>query len=1046
MLYGIAGRLLGELASPAVSKLLLLWGYGAKCEIRKLERTVSAIKAVLLDAEKKRDTNHAIKDWLEKLQVELYELDDVLDDMSTEALRRKVIARNRKEKKVCIFISHSNQLAFRLKIGSKIKKIRKRLDGIAEDRIRFNLSAESTDQPPRVPITSNQRETHSFVPVEEVIGRERDKDAILQLILDPSGRENVTFMSIVGIGGLGKTTLAQMVFNDKRVKTHFDKKIWVCVSDVFDVKTIITNIVESITGRKFERPQMDGVVDELKRQIDQKKYFLVLDDVWNEDPNLWMELSRLLISGARGSKVLVTTRSQLVAEVIGTTPPYLLEGLSKIESWSLFKKVTCEDGTKLNNPTMEKIGMKIVDKCAGVPLAIRTVGGLLHTKNTEKEWLYFRDYELQEMPQPDSGIMPILKLSYNYLPPHLKQCFIYCSLFPKDYEIDKKTLIQLWIAQGFIQLPSVKNSLEDIGDLYFMDLLRRSFFQDVQVDKRGVIQSCRMHDLIHDLAKLMAGRDCFAYDMDVEIVVAKARHLSLTNVPILSCDVLTNLLEENKLRTFLLPNKYPYDKYSYGIEESTCQRWMSSFKHMRALDLNFYKLEVPSSIGALRHLRYLDLSYKYFKSLPNSICKLYNLETLKLNTCRNLKELPRDMRNLVNLRHLEINGCGNLQYMPCGLGELTSLHTLSDFKVDNQRANYNFCADLSELQGLVNLRGKLKIRYVNLTLEECNSRDYYIKKMEFLESLKLMCFCRGDNDILLLEKLQPHSNLKELEIFRYQAASFPSWMVNVDIFLPSLVHISLTRCHNCQILPPFGLLPCLRNLELKDMNLLEYVFVEEEKDSSNSGSEHFLSKTENLFPSLKRLELYKLKRLKGIGGKRRRRSGEVMLKAKVTTSTSTTTNEQVITTPFEMMRHFSGLEDLSICDCPFLDLLFLDDEENCLKFQNFKSLTHLSIIEMQNLKYLPLGLHYVSTLQSLTIERCQNLVALPEEIGHLKSLQTLCLLYCKQFKFLPKGMQGLTTLRNLNICGCDPNLRERYNEETVEDWPKIAHILHKRIM
>ncbi|XAR54373.1 hypothetical protein NMG60_11029468 [Bertholletia excelsa] len=815
MLYGIAGRLIGELASLAVGKILLPWGYGARDEIQKLERTVSAIKAVILDAEKKKETNHSIKDWLQKLEVELYELDDLLDDISTEALKRKAMARNRKAKKVRIFFSRSNQLAFRLKIGNEIKKIRKRLDGIAEDRIRYNLSPESTDQPPQVPIPNNQRKSHSFIPTDEVIGRKEDKDAILQLVLDPNGRENVTFISIVGIGGLGKTALAQLVFNDERVKNCFDKKIWVCVSDVFDVKTIITDIVELATGRKFESTsQMDGVVNELKRLIDQSKYFLVLDDVWNEDPNLWMELRRLLISGARGSKVLVTTRAQLVAEVIGTSS-YLLKGLSKIDSWSLFKKVTREDGTKLNNPTMEKIGTEIVDKCAGVPLAIRTVGGLLYTRNTEKEWLYFRDYELQEMPQSDSGIMPILKLSYNYLPPHLKQCFIYCSLFPKDYKIDKKTLIQLWIAQGFIQLPNVKKSLEDVGDLYFMDLLKRSFFQDVQMDKCGAIQSCKMHDLIHDLAKLMAGRDCFAYDLDAQIVVARARYLSLPKVPDLSSGVLAKLLIKNKLRTFLLPTGYSYNKYSCDIDKSKCQRWMSSFKHMRALDLNFYKFEVPSLIGTLRHLRYLDLSCKYFESLPNSICKLHNLETLKLNGCGYLKELPRDMRNMVNLRHLEIDGCDKLRYMPRGLGELTSLHTLTDFKVANQGEYYSFCAGLSELQGLVNLRGELKIIYPYFALEECNSRDCYIKGMEFLESFKLMYFGAGDSDILLWEKLQPHSNLKELEIVMYHTASFPSWMVNVNIFLPNLVHISLFGCDKCQLLPPFGLLPCLEILNLE---------------------------------------------------------------------------------------------------------------------------------------------------------------------------------------------------------------------------------------
>jgi hypothetical protein len=314
----------------------------------------------------------------------------------------------------------------------------------------------------------------------------------------------------VGIGGLGKTTLAQYVYNDEKVKTYFEKKMWVCVSDVFDVKTIVEKIIGSATGTKPENLDMDQLQNKLREKLNQKKYLLVLDDVWNEDEERWCNLKRLLMGGSKGSKVVITTRTRLVAEITQHSLTVFSRRPVKNQSWSLFKQMAFRKGQETIDPNLEEIGMDILEKCHGVPLAIKTIGRILYFKETEDEWSYIKDKELTNVTQGenDNGILPILKLSYDHLPSHLKCCFAYCSLFPKDYEIPKLTLIQLWIAQGFIQSSDEKLQLEDVANEYCMDLLWRSFFQEAEEDHLGNIISFKMHDLIHDLAQSVSRTEC----------------------------------------------------------------------------------------------------------------------------------------------------------------------------------------------------------------------------------------------------------------------------------------------------------------------------------------------------------------------------------------------------------------------------------------------------------------------------------------------------------------------------------------------------------
>nr|XP_023917633.1 putative disease resistance protein RGA3 [Quercus suber] len=434
-LIKIAEGIIGQLGKLALQEIVLLWG--VKDELEKLKNTVSIINAVLLDAEEQQAQSHAIKEWVAKLKDVLFEADDLLDDFSTEVLRREVMTKNKKAKEVRIFFSKSNQLAYGLKMGHKIKAIRERLDAIAADK-KFHIEVRHRG----TQVMDLMRETDYFVRAENVIGREHDKKKITERLLDSNIEENVSVYSIVGLGGLGKTTLAQLVFNDEEIQKEFERKLWVCISDDFDVKIIVKKILEYAKGEKLENLERNASINDLQKEIDGKRFLLVLDDVWNDDSEKWDKLKEILLVGARGSRILVTTREEKVAESSKTIETYRLTGLNDEDSWSLFKQKAFKKGQEPENSKFKEIGMEIVSKCKGVPLAIKTIGSLLYFKKSEEEWLSFKNNE-----------------------------------FSKDYEIEEEILVKLWMAQGFIEPLGQNQCLEDVGNEYFRELLWRSFFQ-----------------------------------------------------------------------------------------------------------------------------------------------------------------------------------------------------------------------------------------------------------------------------------------------------------------------------------------------------------------------------------------------------------------------------------------------------------------------------------------------------------------------------------------------------------------------------------------
>ncbi|XP_056167734.1 putative disease resistance protein RGA3 isoform X2 [Syzygium oleosum] len=401
VLFNLAADILILASSITSSKIQFV--RGTRDELQSLKDTIGTIQAVLLDAEKQRWHQHQVKHWLKRLKEVMYDVHDLLDDVATEDLRRKVTSGNKMSKEVRFFFSKSNQVAQRFKVAHRIRELRKKLDRIKNDN-EFHLDQHLSE----ATLSIVRRTTHSFVREEEIIGREEDKKKIIARLFNSSSGGSVSVVSIVGIGGLGKTALAQLVYNDDKVKDCFKLRLWVCHGDpkIFDEDLIIKEILKSAQDECQGDPEMmrnlhdienkskDQLQSLLRKVLDGQRYLLVLDDSQNEDRKRWLELRSLLKSGSLGSKILVTTHNKSVVQAIDAKSIiHFLHGLSEDKSWDLFKKMAFGDGEESLNPRLEEIGRDIVRKCVGVPLAIRTIGSLLYSKK-ENDWLYFKEHEL----------------------------------------------------------------------------------------------------------------------------------------------------------------------------------------------------------------------------------------------------------------------------------------------------------------------------------------------------------------------------------------------------------------------------------------------------------------------------------------------------------------------------------------------------------------------------------------------------------------------------------------------------------------------------
>lgn len=823
--------LIKKLASSNLLKFTFTRQERINADLKKWENLLTKIYAVLEDAEEKQITNLFVKNWLMELKNLAYDVEDILDELQIRVQESELLSSSKV--RMLIPSCFANFSTDNVKIESEIKEITARLEDIVEQRNNFDLRETLEGRCNKV---RDRRLPSTSLNEDHVYGRERDQEAIVELLLnDGAGKvDGICVIPIVGIGGVGKTTLAQRVYNDARVKSHFDMRSWVCVSDDFDVTRVTKLILLSLGLGASDTHDLNQLQVEANGKIFERKFLIVLDDVWNENYDDWTVLLRPFRACLSGSKIIVTTRSDYVSSMVGTHTTYRLKELPYDDCFSVFAFHSIGRKDFHEHGDLKDIGEKIVRKCKGLPLAAKTLGGILRGKVNRDEWERVLNSKIWSLPEERSDIMPALRLSYYHLPSYLKPCFAYFSLVPKDYEFQKDEMILLWMAQGLLQEEFGDKPMEDFGDECFLELQSRSFFQQSSMDTSRYV----MHDLINDLAQWVAG-DTFFLRMDdtnegKKLINTKTlRHLSFVSGPydgIRKFQAFYGVKDLSKLtyngglhdgvrrihafngfkqlRTFL-----PFKKESLFPFNLSCEilNVLPKLYRLKVLSLRGYRLKrLPDTIGDLKHLRYFDLCDTLLHVLPETISGLYNLQTLKLVGCYNLKKLCTDIGNLINLRFLTLDST-KLEGMPLRIGELTSLRTLSMFVVRETNGS-----QLKELKFLKHLRGSLIISGLQNVkdLSDAKEADLYSKQDLKELSLEWSCYDTRNAEVetVVLDLLRPCDKLEELSILGYGGMGFPAWLGHTSF--SNLVLLRFENCSNCLSLPSVGQLPSLRVLEI----------------------------------------------------------------------------------------------------------------------------------------------------------------------------------------------------------------------------------------
>ncbi|XP_050153747.1 putative disease resistance RPP13-like protein 1 [Malus sylvestris] len=993
--------------------------------LEKLKLTLLTLYAVLNDAEEKQIVNPAVGMWLNELKHAVFDAEDLLDEIDAEVLRSKVEAEYQTKKtQVWNFLSTSLN-PFYQGMNGRVQVIFERLEHLAKQKDLLGLIGG-------VKGTVSQRTpTTSFVEHEfSACGRERDEKELKRMLLsDNASSSHISVIPIVGMGGVGKTTLARVLYNDKKIKEHFDVTAWACVSEDFDDIRVTKTLIESIISKPCSLQDMSLLQVELREQVRGKKFLFVLDDLWNDKYSDWDLVRAPFTYGARGSKVIVTTRNKSVASLVHTGPIHYLRNLSDEDCWLLLSKHAFRNENPSAHPKLEEIGKQIAHKCDGLPLAAKALGGLLGCNVGYKEWSHILNNNLWETLY-DKSVLPSLRLSYHYLPTYLKQCFAYLSIFPKDYEFEKENIIQLWMALGLIPQAESGQGLEELGGRYFDELLSRSLLQ------RSWKSSFTMHDLINDLAMSVSGEFCFRLgEGQPHEVPKRVRHLSYMRERFDTVAKFKPLDEIKCLRTLFPMSLRPYYKWDKSLYVSikVLEDLLLAQRCLRVLSLARYKniTQLPDNIGKHLSLRYIDLSYTAVKTLPNTMCELYNLQTLLLLGCSSLVELPADMRKLINLRLLDIRETC-IKEMPVQMGRLKSLSTLTAFVLGKSTRS----SGIGELGQLSNLRGKLSILNLQNVVNPMDALGANLKDKKDLHEVELAWGHEDANDSVkerhVLESLQPSVNLVKLTIRFYGGTRFPDWLGDSSFSSIQVMH--LTDCSTCLSLPPVGRLPALKELYIERMKIVVSIDVEFYGGNGASLSQPFQSleklvfkempeweewlsspgSGQSCFPRLEVLILHNCPKLRGnlpdrLPCLRQLEVDECGVLHERATRTRWIPWSLIVNT--ESLRQ--SLNHLNIVRCPGLSSI-LETE----------SLSSLWTLRIQNFSRTDcLQPHFSSCLASLNLVNCASLLSFPRN-GLPTSLTYLRIQKCRRLEFLSHEMMTkLTSLQRLYLRDSCDSLR-----------------------
>ncbi|XBI43351.1 hypothetical protein VPH35_108130 [Triticum aestivum] len=533
---------------------------------------------------------------------------------------------------------------------NKVKEIQGNLDHVYHQSkdLRLHKAPLKFDK-------STRPDTSTFSEVPQVFGREQElKHLVKMLGVHPSKRgrtdgaassNELCVLPIFGMGGVGKTTIAQQICNDAKVKEHFDCIMWACVSDDFNIKRLTKEILEQME-QDTTSDNLNYLMRKLASCVESKKFLLILDDMWGDtmrDGGMeWEKFCVPLRKALQGSMILVTTRFIEVANLVSTgMKSYELEGLQDVVFWEFFKLCAFGSNRTCNDLELERIGEKMLPKLKGSPLAAKTLGRLLQRDLSRAHWESILTSELWMLEQDVTDILPALRLSYMYLPPLLKRSI--CALYPKDHKFDKEFLVDIWIAQGHVELQD--------ASLAFDELVKGSFFQRSAKSNFQYV----IHDLMHDTAQLVSKDECFIikHSSDLDKIPSTVRHLSVFTNENIGCSELKRLCNKKKLCSLVCNESYSRAKDFAPVIDC----WFKELPRIRVLSFRLSRVsQLPESMGNSKHLRYLRLLGSHtFRTLPSSVCHLYLLKTVEAKDCV-FQSFPEDFSDAMSLQKIKSKG------------------------------------------------------------------------------------------------------------------------------------------------------------------------------------------------------------------------------------------------------------------------------------------------------------------------------------------------------------------------------------------------------
>nr|XP_034606488.1 putative disease resistance protein RGA3 isoform X2 [Setaria viridis] len=522
-------KLITDMAEEEVSMLL-----GVSDEITRLDDNMEGIKAFLADAERRRITDQSVQRWVRKLKDAMYDATDIIDLCELEADKRRGSTEDGSsvKKKVSagcfqLLLFCMRNPVFAHKIGSRIKELNQRLDGIHKeaDRFKFSINLGSNLKPRKLTDAErSMQKTTSEFNESAIVGEkiEQDTRELAQLLIT-GGLHDIKVVSIVGTGGMGKTTHAQKIFNEVTIQEHFKVKVWLSITQNFDEIELLKTAIEHAGGVHGGTQDKTLLTRTLTDTLSTGRFLLVMDDVWSDQA--WSHVLSVPVKNAsqkqQGNWVLITTRSEDLAQRMGASfYQHHVRPLNEEDAWSLLtKQLPPSPNQVVGTDYLRDVGMKIVRKCDGLPLAVKVMGGLLSTRSrSEREWEVLLDHHAWSVVGLPKELDSRIYLSYEDLSSQQKQCFLYCSLFPKGTFIRWRHVIPMWISEGFIQPHADRSSsdddqLEQIAIEYCKELITRNL---IEAQHHLTPYDCTMHDVVRSFAEFIAREELLVVqDMQV---------------------------------------------------------------------------------------------------------------------------------------------------------------------------------------------------------------------------------------------------------------------------------------------------------------------------------------------------------------------------------------------------------------------------------------------------------------------------------------------------------------------------------------------------